>query len=117
MPRRMPRFDHALKSNAATATSIVNAGEVSHVSTEQSIRNEWSISRLEALYELAYLRVFAAWETYLEAIFYRSLCGYASAAGRETLIRGAYYRSVAAAEAAILGTRGYILWHNPQIVI
>lgn len=113
----MPHFDTALLDQAQTALSIVGAGETSHVSADKAIRKEWRIDRLEALYELAYLRIFAAWETYLEQIFYRSLCGYSSALGQEKLIKGSYYPSVAAAEAAILGRKTYMLWHNPQHVI
>jgi hypothetical protein len=90
---------------------------MAHVSGTDAIRKAWSTVRLEALYELAYLRVFAAWEMCLEALFYRSLCGYASAAGQEVLVAGRYYPSVAAAESAVLGTRSYVLWHNPQHVI
>lgn len=75
-------------------------------------------SLLEALYELAYLRSFAAWEMCLEAVFYRSLCGYASAAGQETLVRGPYYSTLSSAEAAILRPgHTYALWHNPHHVI
>jgi hypothetical protein len=96
----MPRFDNALLDNALTAVSIVGAGELSRHSGSAAIRKEWRLARLEALYELAYLRVFASWEAYLEAIFYRSLCGYASAAGQEQLIAGGYHPRLADAEAA-----------------
>jgi hypothetical protein len=117
MPRRMPRFDRALSRNASAAMSLVTAGEITHLSGGPSIRREWNTVRLEALYELAYLRVFAAWETYLEAVFYRSLCGYASASGRERLNRGHYFPSLAAAEADLLRGNTYALWHKPQKVI
>jgi hypothetical protein len=113
----MPRFDLALSGQAQLATGIVSAGEISRLSSVTTIRKEWSATRLEALYELAYLRLFAAWETYLEAIFYRSLCGFTSSAGQEQLIRGAYFSSIAAAEADVLGGNAYALWHNPQRVI
>ena len=113
----MPRFDRKLSDQAQLAVAIVRAGEIAHVSGGPTIRKEWNTIRLEALYELAYLRVFAAWEMCLEAIFYRSLCGYASAAGQEQLISGSYYPSLAAAEAAVLGRHKYVLWHNPQKVI
>ena len=53
----------------------------------------------------------------LEAIFYRSLCGYASAAGQEQLIRGAYFSNLAAAEGDVLGGNVFALWHKPQRVI
>lgn len=81
------------------------------------LRREWSILRLEALYELAYLRSFAAWEMYQEAVFLRSVCGYASAAGQETPVSGTYFPSLAAAEAAVLAGNTYMLWHSPQKVI
>ena len=99
------------------ALAIVKAGEIARVHGTRRIRKEWSTGRLEALYELAYVRVFAAWELCLEALFYRSLCGYASGAGQETLVMGNYYPHLAAAEAAVLGGRSFLLWHNPQRVI
>jgi hypothetical protein len=117
MPRRMPRFDNALSLQAVEAISIVGAGESAHVSSSPSIRKQWRIARLEALYELAYLRIFSTWEMYLEAVFYRSLCGYASVAGQEKLRRGSYYPDLASAEMAVLGGRMFLLWHNPQQVI
>jgi len=113
----MPRFDNVLSGQAQSAIAITRAGEMAHVCGQSSIRTQWSTVRLEALYELAYLRVFAAWEVCLEAVFYRSLCGYASRAGQEVTVGGGYYRSVAAAELAVLSGRSYALWHNPQNVI
>lgn len=70
MPRRMPRFDRTLSNQAQSAIGIVKAGEIAHVSGGLAIRREWNLVRLEALYELAFLRVFAAWEACLEAVFY-----------------------------------------------
>jgi hypothetical protein len=119
----MPRLDLVLSGQATAAISLVRAGEIAHVSGGPIIRKEWSVSKLEALHELAYLRVFAAWEAFLEAVFYRSLCGYASTAGQETLVAGflvtgTHYPSLMAAEAAVLGPRNtFLLWHSPQKVI
>jgi hypothetical protein len=115
----MPRFDLALSAQANLATSITLAGETMRQSGGSLGKREWSIVRLEALYELAYLRVFAAWETLLEDIFLRSLCGYATTAGgQETLVGGAkYFTSIAAAEAHVLGGKQFMLWHNPAVVI
>lgn len=114
----MPRFDVVLSSLAKSATSVTKAGEMSRVSASLSTRREWSLIKLAALYELAYLRIFAAWEMCLEAAFYRALCGYASTAGQEALVGGIpYYRNLAAAETAVAGARQYLLWHNPQRVI
>jgi hypothetical protein len=101
MPRQMPRFDLQLSVVAQTAIAIAKAGELAHAAADSAVRKEWTVTKLESLYELAYLRVFAAWESCLEGIFYRSLC---------------YYSSLHAAETAIAGTR-YLLWHNPTKVI
>lgn len=114
MPRQMPRFDSALATVSQEALEIVNAGELSRGSHP----SEWRTHRLEALYELAYLRIFGAWELHLEGIFLRSLCGYVSRAGQETLRPGLmHYRTLATAETAMLGGRAYQLWHNPTAVI
>jgi hypothetical protein len=119
MPKRMPRFDNDLLNGAQTAIAIVTAGELSHSSGTAPVKKAWKISRLEALYELAYLRIFATWEMCLESIFLRSLCGYESkaAGGPEQPVAGHYYRSIAAAETAVLGSKVYMLWHNPSHVI
>jgi hypothetical protein len=118
MPKQMPRFDLRLAAVAQTATGITKAGEFARSSTQISVQKEWTITRLEALYELAYLRVFAAWENCLEAIFYRSLCGFQLTTGRAVLLAGRpYFSSIAAAEGAVMGTRQYLLWHNPNHIV
>jgi len=53
----------------------------------------------------------------MEAVFFRSLCGYASTVGQEQLISGVYYPTLAAAELAVLGGQHYVLWQNPQKII
>lgn len=113
----MPKFDRTLSLHAQSASGIAKAGEITRNIGSPLQRSEWTTTKLEALYELAYLRVFAAWETCLEAVFFRSLCGYASQVGQETLIAGAYYRSLAAAELAVLAGNDYLLWHKPAKVI
>lgn len=113
----MPRFDLTLSGQTQAALAIAKAGELARFYGTTRVRKEWRMGRLEALYELAYLRAFAAWEICLEAVFYRSLCGYASSAGQETLVSGNYYPNLATAEAAVLGKNSYYLWHNPQRVI
>src|SRR5690242_19174733 len=118
MPRPMPRFDLTLQAQARLATGIVAAGETMRKAGGQLGRSEWTLLRVEALYELAYLRLFAGWEWCLESIFFRSLCGYASRAGQEVPVAaGGYYSSIAVAETAVLGGAQFLLWHNPQRVV
>jgi hypothetical protein len=117
MPRPMPRFDQVLLAQVNAALGIVAAGESLRVATDSHIRAAWHLHRIETLYEIAYLRIFAAWEACLESIFVRSLCGFASTAGRETLVSGSYHSSLQAAELAMLGGRNYLLWSNPSDVV
>jgi hypothetical protein len=77
-----------------------------------------SISDVEFSYELAFLRIFLAWEILLENVLVRLMCGYQHSGGQETLKGGGpYYKTLADAEAAVLGGRLYKLWHNPRHVI
>jgi len=56
-----------------------------------------------------------SWKIY----FFRTLCGYNStAAGQEPLFNGArHYPSLAAAEAAVLGSNRFMLWENSGKII
>jgi hypothetical protein len=82
------------------------------------IERELARPRLEALYELAYLRLFLSWETYLEESFRRLACGYV-VSGRvaATLVPPAPFSNLAAADQAILGSRDFVSWANPGKVV
>lgn len=114
----MPRFDLALARHGQAAIGIVRAGELARtISRPRSILwSEWRISRLEALYELAFLRFFIAWEMFQEATFYRCLCGHMSRHGQEVPARGKYYKTIRDAELAVLGGHSYKHWYDPSAV-
>jgi len=115
----MPRFDLAIAAQSRIARDIVLAGEQAAIGGRGRITVKWTRQRLEYLHEFAFLRLFAAWELTLEAIFFRSLCGYSSQAGRETLVAGSYYPTITAAETAVLTAekKTFLLWHNASDVI
>ena len=76
------------------------------------------VAKLEFAYELAYLRVFTAWEDFLEESFLRYMCGYEARHGQEQLIAGGTYNAdLAKARTNLYRSRRYILWHNPGNVI
>jgi hypothetical protein len=79
------------------------------------LRKEWHVSRVEMLYELAYLRLFIEWEAFLEQTLYRYMCGYTSNCHlpAPTSRLGSFCNSVAVAERIILNGQSYVLWHNP----
>jgi hypothetical protein len=112
----MPRFDQQFLSDAQGAFGIVTAGEMSRVNA--ATRKQWTPSRLESLYELAFLRVFLSWELCLEGLLFRSLCGYASSAvGQETPMAGTFEPTIATASSTVHGGQRYLAWHNPNSVL
>lgn len=120
MPRSMPPLAASFQARVRDAIELAEAGEIArYESAPQSLtRRHLHAGRLEALYEMAYLRVFVSWEAFVEQAFLRYLCGYASSSGTATLVPGgSFERTLSSAEAALLGTRQYVLWHKPSTVI
>jgi hypothetical protein len=115
----MPPLANEFRSGVVRATSLAEAGEQARVMLSGFPRRVRPLypARLELLYEMAFLRVFIEWETFLEQSFLRYLCGYQNVRGQQTMVHGNYYGTLVAAEVAILGSRQYLLWHNPSVVI
>ena len=120
MPRRMPRLDLVFSGEADKALALARAGELIRATAGPGsiAARELYPARLESIYELSYLKVFVRWEDFLEASFLRYMCGCQSRHGQATLAGGAhYYPSLAAAQAALLGSQQYVLWHGPRTVL
>lgn len=118
MPRKLPRYDREFVIRVGFALSCIENIERARLLLGQGNENVITLADLEYTYELAFLRIFLAWETLLEDALIRLICGYSRFNGQEQLIPGtAYYRTIADAETAILGGRDYRLWHSPHQVI
>jgi hypothetical protein len=118
MPRRLPQYDREFVRRVGFALSCIDHIEQARLLGLQSGANLITLADLEYTYELAFLRIFLAWETLLEEALIRLICGYSRPSGQEPLIPGTtYHRTIADAEAAILGRRNYELWHSPAQVI
>jgi hypothetical protein len=116
----MPTLHMELQRRAFEALALAEVGEIARVEAAVGSRTRAGLYpvRLEALYEMAYLRVFVSWEAFLEQAFLRYLCGYASAHGMATPRPGsAFCSTLAQAEASVLNGNAYVLWHNPAKVI
>ena len=114
MPRRLPRFDLQLLAEARMAHDVILSGERARVRDSR----DWTPTKIEYLHELAFLRLFSAWESTLESVFLRMMCGHSTRSGRrERLLVGTYYSSLSKAEIALLGGRQYVLWHNSSAII
>lgn len=114
----MPSLQLRFAAKADDAVLLANAGEIVRSSSNPNspAHREMSISRLEFLYEIAFLQIFNQWEVFLEQSFLRYLCGYTSALGQQVVVAGVYERSLATAETAVLAGRDYLLWANTTTV-
>jgi hypothetical protein len=116
----MPALAAALSVDVTRAIDLAEAGEIVRAAaTPKSVAmRELRPSRLEALHELAYLRVFTTWESFVEETFIRMICGYVSSIYSPAFQPGKSKTApLAGAKAALLGTRKFLLWHNPQYLI
>src|SRR5687767_10495406 len=80
MPRQMPPLATRFADAVSAAVGIAAAGEIVRGGARKGTPayTELRPSRLEALHEMAYLRIFVDWEAFLEATFLRTQCGYTS---------------------------------------
>jgi hypothetical protein len=120
MPRVLPALADDFQSEVDAANMLIKRLEAAQISLSESGKPyQIGIAAIELTYELAFLRMFLAWEIFLEEVFLRLICGYAPKGGTpEPLAQGqSYRRTIDDAETAILGGKAYRLWHNPSEVI
>jgi len=119
MPRVMPGLAKAFEADPLRAVDLSQKGETARANLRPGPGRGGLISlqHLELLYELAYLRVFLAWEVFLEESFLRYMCGYAAGHGQEIPTSGKYFGKLETARAALYNQRDYVLWHNPTVVL
>lgn len=114
MPALAAAFAEDVKRALDFACSMEEARDALDPSQKRALLGP---HKLELGYELAYLRIFIAWEDFLEQSFLRYLCGYSALHGQEQPISGSYCSDLANAKSMLYGSRSYLLWHNPQKVI
>lgn len=120
MPRIIPSLSTNFDQEISRAEALVLRLENAHLALENSRKPERiGHPALEMSYELAYLRIFIAWEVFLEQVFYRLWCGHAPRGQPpERCLAGmSYCRTIAIAESTLLGGRSYALWHNPSHIV
>ena len=115
----MPAFADELARRTRESIELARAGDVAAASlpVRSVVRSKWYTARVELLYELAFLRMWASWEEFLEETFIRYLCGYTSTNCTPVAVLGrAFFGTPAQARAEMLRNRSYVLWHNPATV-
>jgi hypothetical protein len=117
MPRRMPPMAFQFGREVSRALAIAQAGEIIRSTAQRAsvARRQLHQGRLEALYEMAYLRVFITWELFLDESFLRYLCGYMTSTGAPALLQSAF-RTIVDARNAVLGAQKYVSWSDPNKV-
>ncbi|HFD88061.1 MAG TPA: hypothetical protein ENJ35_10350 [Gammaproteobacteria bacterium] len=116
----MPELSRTFRARATEAIKLARVGEIARAESRRGSETQRGLhhARLELLYELAFLRVFLAWETFLEASFLRYLCGYSSSVGGAVVLPGRrFYSTITQAEHAVVGRRRFVLWHDPDRVV
>lgn len=120
MPRTLAPICDSFSANAIKALELSSAAELVRISAPAGSqgRKQFNYNKLELIYELSYLRVFALWEAFLEEAFHRLLCGY-TAGGSVVAMAPTQTRAptLNAAALRVLNGRPYVLWHNPTVVI
>jgi hypothetical protein len=110
----MPKLDIAFAKEVDGSISLVQRAELFHLQDSSNSFRMIHHTQVEYIYELAFLRIFIAWESFLEASFLRYLCGMHSRTnGPAVLVGGVpYYKSLQDAEAAMLTYpyTNYVLW-------
>jgi len=117
MPRQMPRLADEFARQVDRALLLAEIGERIRAAsdTKQAPWSELRPSRLEAFYELAFLRVFIGWEAFLEESFVRYLCGWVATSHSPALVVPAF-ATIDAARFSILGGHGFVTWADPNRV-
>jgi hypothetical protein len=115
----MPPLATRFGAEVDRALELAEAGEVARVNLpkQSTALREWRVPRLEALYEMAYLRIFVGWEVFLEEAFLRMMCGYQSSVYAPVFASG-QGRCVTLNDAQrdLYAGQDFLLWHNPGTV-
>lgn len=118
MNREVASLADQFGAEVRKALGLIEATEkVRSSNPSAQVKHEFSIYRIELIYELAYLRIFVFWEQFLEESLIRYLCGYSNANGRQLLSSGSYDRRIEDARNRIKAGRTFLLWHDPQGVV
>lgn len=100
-------FNNTLTIAAATETLWLTAPPASVV------RQQLKVQQMEALYEATFLRIFSAYESFLEDSLAHFMAGYATSTHSPVAASGSQIHStIKGAIATLYNGRRYLLWHD-----
>ena len=124
MPHKLTRFAKRFGDEAAQAIALVHEAEemcLPDPSGQEIAYIPIHYTRIEYIYELAFLRIFMGWEIFLEDTILRCLLGFHTRTGKPTLIPGKkFLKTIKAAKMEIFTGKhkgGYVLWGNVDLAL
>jgi hypothetical protein len=120
VPKPLPDIGSRYVIHVNETLKIVSSTEALWLTAKPTsvIRQQLKVDRLEALYEAAFLRVFSAWEDFVEESLTYLLAGYRTPTYTPLPAPGTKLAgTLKAARSALYGSRSYLLWHDPDRVI
>jgi hypothetical protein len=118
MPRRMPPIGSRFTRSVDEATAIFRVAEaVRATKAYPKVKSQITVPIVERLYELSFLRIFAAWENFIEDSLLHMLCGFDSVL--YTPVYEHPYRrfpNISAAQAALFNGKPFVLWYDPATI-
>jgi hypothetical protein len=109
-------LDAGFERNVNDALTIIASTEVLWLTAPPAsdIRKQLKVPQLEALYEAVYLRIFCAWESFIEDVLVRFMSGYATKTYKPTLaVNCPQHKRISSARSHLYGSKDYLLWYNP----
>ena len=110
MPVAVDHCRRELGSTIQTALELARRAPTLHWDDGAGSLERIGIRRVENVAELAMLRVQLGWETFLEDVFVRYMCGARTAAGFAPVLLGPRQRTLGDAMATLLGGQPYLNW-------
>jgi hypothetical protein len=120
MPRPMPALFATYNQHVMGTLKIVGSTEALWLTAPptSNIKRQLKVNQLEALYEAGFLRIFAAWEDYLEEVLVHFMAGYRTNGYNPAAAPGsALHNTLQLARASLFQNRTFLLWHDPQAVV
>lgn len=114
MPRRMPALGSQFIAAAREAIALSTVAEgIRAEASYTNIKGELTLVRIEMLYEMSFLRLFASWEAFIEDSLIHMLCGFTSALYAPSFQPGvSRFKTFSDARVSVYRGRRYLLWYD-----
>lgn len=118
--KNMPKLGEKCVASFNQSLQIASATEAlwRTAPPTSEVRKQLKTPQLEALYEATFLRIFSAYEAFLEDVLTHFMARYRTASYEPVAAQGSnLHNSLSSAGSALLGNRSFLLWHNPSRAI